>query len=381
MIFSEAVYIDENNILVPAGIIIRQKDIDKLKAWGITTVQSSGTPGFSGTDSKGENNSEITPVEGFSKLNYISSFSEVTENKNAFNIYMSLVERMNMVFLRISKGEKNLDSRIVNAIGVQLLQTFRSERNRFIGFILGSSVKGFDMAKSSVNIAILSALIAQELKFPHHKLLNLIIGALLHDAGMLRLPKEIIEKQGGLSEEERTRIRSHPLFSQRIVVKELTYPDEVGDIVLQHHERWDGNGYPFHFNGEKIDIGARIVTIADAFEAMVSFKPYRNPIIGNQAMKNLLADNSSRFDPETLKIFIMTMGIYPIGSIVQLNNGAIARVSDIQASAPLRPKVQILINELKNVIGDQETYYIDLLAEKNLYITKTMDQKELSEMV
>ncbi|MCL2127937.1 MAG: HD domain-containing protein, partial [Treponema sp.] len=207
--------------------------------------------------------------------------------------------------------------------------------------------------------------------------LYIIIGSLLHDAGMLRLPKEIMEKRGGLTETERQRMRSHPLFSQRMVTKEMNYPEEVGEIVLQHHERWDGEGYPYHFPGEKIDIGARIVSIADAFEAMVSPKPYRNSIVGYQAMKNLLADNSRRFDPDILKAFILTMGIYPIGSIVLLNNGVIARVSEARANAPLRPRIQIIIDEYKKIYKNEEGIIIDLLIEKNLYITKAMETSEL----
>jgi HD-GYP domain-containing protein (c-di-GMP phosphodiesterase class II) len=124
----------------------------------------------------------------------------------------------------------------------------------------------------------------------------------------------------------------------------MSYPDEIGTVVLQHHERWDGEGYPYRIAGDKIDIGARIVSIADAFEAMVSPKPYRNSILPYQAMKNLLADNSHRFEPSILKIFTLTIGVYPIGSIVKLNNGTTARVTDVRTYAPLRPKLQTLVD-------------------------------------
>jgi HD-GYP domain-containing protein (c-di-GMP phosphodiesterase class II) len=258
------------------------------------------------------------------------------------------------------------------------MQSIREQRNSFIGYVLGGEIKGHKMAKNLVNTAILSALVAQELKLPNHKIMQVVTGSLLHDVGMLRMPKEIVEKRGGLSQAELQRIQSHTLYTYKIVNKELLYPEEVGLIALQHHERWDGEGYPRRLAGTAIEIGARIVSVADAFEAMVSQKPYRNPIMGYQAMKNLLSDNLKRFDPDVIKAFIKTMGVYPICSIVLLNNGATARVVDVQASAPLRPVIKILADEFGKVFKQDEGETVDLLIEKSLFIAKAVGQKEIA---
>jgi HD-GYP domain-containing protein (c-di-GMP phosphodiesterase class II) len=255
----------------------------------------------------------------------------------------------------------------------------REQRPSFIGFILGGEIKGHALAKSLVNTAILSALIAMELKQPNHKIVQMVTGAMLHDVGMLRMPKEIVEKKGGLSEAELQRIKSHTLYAYKIVTKELLYPEDVGIIVLQHHERWDGEGYPRRIAGTAIDLGARIVSVADAFEAMVSKKPYRNSMMGYQAMKNLLSDNLRRFDPNVVKAFIQTMGIYPIGSIVLLNNGAMARVQEVSATAPLRPRIRILIDEFGKIFKQDDGDLIDLLVEKSLFIAKAVDPGEIAE--
>jgi HD-GYP domain-containing protein (c-di-GMP phosphodiesterase class II) len=256
-----------------------------------------------------------------------------------------------------------------------LLNAIRGERGRFVSYILGGKVSGRELAKSSVNSAILCAMTAQELKLPPHKVMQIITGALLHDTGMLRLPKELLAKRGGLSPEESRLMHTHPLHTYRIVSKELNYPDEVGFVALQHHERWDGQGYPAKISGENIDIGARILSVADAFEAMVSKKPYRNSMVGYEAMKALMSDNQSRFDPDILKAFIAILGIYPIGSIVVLNNRAIARVVQVQSNAPLRPKVQILINAQGQ--KQQGTQILDLFAEKSIFISRALNPKEL----
>jgi HD-GYP domain-containing protein (c-di-GMP phosphodiesterase class II) len=387
--FSEPVYIEGNNLLVPAGVAIRKKDIERLQSWGIDTVETEGealgiaSPN-SGEAVKPEGGGE-TPespaqdVPAVKKKPKSSTLSlvEVQENKEAYRTYLDLIERLDGVFGSIASGD-SVEARAIDGIAMNMIQAVRDQRDSFIGFILGGEVTGHEMAKSSVNSAILSALIAQEMKMPNHKVMLIITGALLHDVGMFRLPKEILDKKGGLSDAEFQRMQAHPLYTHKIVSRELLYPEDVGLIVLQHHERWDGEGYPRRLSGTAIDIGARIVSVADAFEAMVSQKPYRNSMMGYQAMKNLLSDNSRRFDPDVLKAFIQTMGIYPIGSIIFLNNGALGRVTEVHGDAPLRPKIRVLVDEFGKVFRQDEGDVIDLLTEKSLFIAKAVDPKELA---
>ena len=401
VVFSEPVYIDGENILVPAKVAVRKKDIARLNAWGIEAVETEGEPvaahqkgkkATGGDDPKPKEPVDIDPLDRDSankrpaektsepkkKSSSMISLPEVQENKGAYRSYLNLIERMDEVCSNIASSVA-MEARSIDNISGRLLQSVRGERNSFIGYILGGEIKGHDMAKSLVNSAILSALIALELKMPNHKVLQVVTGALLHDVGMLRVPKEIVEKRGGLSDSELQRIQSHTLYAYKIVNKELLYPEEVGLIVLQHHERWDGEGYPRRLSGTAIDIGARIVSVADAFEAMVSKKPYRNSMMGYQAMKNLLSDNLRRFDPDVIKAFIQTMGIYPIGSIILLNSGALARVIDVQPNAPLRPTIRILADEFGNAFKNDSGDMIDLLVEKSLFIARAVDPKEIAE--
>ena len=389
-IFTDPVYIEGNNLFVPAGVAVRKKDISRLKSWGIETVETAGaiiTP-----QAKTEAKPAVTKPAGkddaprsapppvrkapsASNEPSIISLPEVHENKGAYRSYIDLIERLDKICEDIASNVP-VEARSIDNITSRLLQSVREQRNSFIGYILGGEIKGFEVAKSLVNSAILSALIALELKMSNHKVMQVVTGALLHDVGMLRLPKEIIEKKGGLSAAELQRIQSHPLYAHKIVTKELLYAEDVGLIVLQHHERWDGEGYPRRLSGTAIDMGARIVSVADAFEAMVSKKPYRNSMMGYQAMKNLLSDNLRRFDPDVIKAFIQTMGIYPIGSIILLNNGALARVVEVQASAPLRPTIKILVDETGNIFKQDEGDTIELLVEKSLFIARAVDPKE-----
>ena len=381
-IFSEPVYIEGNNLLVPAGVELRKKDINRLRSWGIESVETDGVPLIVTSKEDKTNNPAGTNVpkekekaSSAKEAPSVISLTEVHENTGAYRSYLELIERLDEVCQNITNGV-SVEARSIDNITGRLLQAVREQRHSFIGFILGGEIKSFEMAKSLVNTAILSALIALEMKLPHHKVQQVVTGALLHDVGMLRIPKEIVDKKGGLSTAELQRIQSHPLYTYKIVNKELLYPEDVGLIVLQHHERWDGEGYPRRISGAAIDMGARIVSVADAFEAMVSQKPYRNSMMGYQAMKNLLSDNLRRFYPDVIKAFIQTMGIYPIGSIILLNNGALARVVEVEATAPLRPKIRILIDEFGKVFKQNEGDEIDLLVEKSLFIARAVDPKE-----
>jgi HD-GYP domain-containing protein (c-di-GMP phosphodiesterase class II) len=287
---------------------------------------------------------------------------------------------MDRTFKTVARGAR-ADIRLVDGVAHRLLTVVRDGPGGLINYILGGELRRQELAKNAVNTAILCAHIALEMKLPSHRIMQTLTGALLHDVGMLRLPKDLVNKTGVLSAKELHLIKSHILHSYKIVHEELNYPEEMGALVLQHHENWDGSGYPQGLAGEEIHFGARIVSVADAFEAMVSHKPYRNSMLGYQAMKNLLADNSRRFGPDEIKAFINVMGIYPIGSIILLNNGSMARVVEVRKDAPLRPKIAQLVDITGQIYKQGQGELIDLLNEKNLFIVRAINPRELTKDV
>jgi HD-GYP domain-containing protein (c-di-GMP phosphodiesterase class II) len=304
------------------------------------------------------------------------SLEEVSEPSDSYKDYLNQVSFLDRIFKTIVRGGR-ADIHTVDTIAQRLLTVARDKPGGLINYILGGEVRRHELAKNAVNTAILSAHIALEMKFPSHRIMQTITGALLHDVGMLRLPSELVKKTGALSTEELRRMQTHTLYSYRIVHEEMNYSTEMGTLVLQHHEHWDGSGYPQGMAGEEIHFGARIVSVCDAFEAMVSEKPYRNSMLGYQAMKNLLADNSRRFAPDVLKALITVMGIYPIGSIVLLNSGAMARVVNVRREAPLRPRLVVLVDQSGKVFQQSQGERIDLLLEKSLYIVRAIKADEL----
>jgi len=363
--FSEDVFIDDKNLLVPATIPVKQKDIDSLKRWGVAFVLTEGAIVDESAASAEPAETAKPKPTGF------------TGSRELYLRYTELVDRLSQIYEKIRKSE-TIESKSVDQISQGVLALVRDERDSAISAILGSQNTGSDLARAGVNTAILSSVIGMTLKLPPYRLAYLASGALLHDSGMLRIPDSIVKKKGALTEDEAQKVRAHPLLSYRIITKELMYPDDVGLVGLQHHERWDSEGYPRKTAGGEIDVLARIVSVADAFEAMVSEKPYRNSMIGYAAMKALLSDNSRRFDPDILKAFIKSMGIYPLGSTVLLNNAAIAKVIETHPEAPLRPRLRIIVDEFGKRYEADEGDSVDLVAEKTLFIARALDPKELA---
>jgi HD-GYP domain-containing protein (c-di-GMP phosphodiesterase class II) len=193
---------------------------------------------------------------------------------------------------------------------------------------------------------------------------------------MTKVPQDIVRKKGKLTPAELEKIKTHTVYAYRMSIKDLGQPEEVGRIAMSHHERWDGNGYPRGLEGNKIPVGARILSVIDAFVAMGKDRPDRDSLLGYTAIRQILNDNSRRFDPAILKVFIKSIGIYPRGSIVILNSGAIGKINNIRAAAPLRPGLQILVDE-KGRRPKKDRENIDLFTEKDLFITRAVDPKEL----
>ncbi|HSV56834.1 MAG TPA: HD-GYP domain-containing protein [Magnetospirillaceae bacterium] len=362
--FTEDVYVDSQNLLVPAGIPVKQKDLDTLQKWGVNFVYTEGSQ------------VQVAPSQDAARPDGINP-AAFFGDRELYRTYAEMVDSLKSVYDRLARGE-GVEPKTVDQISQNVLKVVRDKQSRAVSAILSGDMQGYSHARAGVNTAILSVLIGVTLRIPPYRLSYLATGALLHDAGMLRIPDAIVRKKGQLSEEEHQKMRAHPLLTYRIITKELLYPDDVGIIGLQHHERWDGQGYPRRVAGADIDVLSRIVSVADAFEAMVSEKPYRNSMIGYAAMKAILSDNSLRFDPEILKAFIRSMGIYPIGSLVLLNNAAIARVIETHPDAPLRPKLRVLVDEFGKSHTDDKGDLVDLLAEKSMFIARALDPREVA---
>ena len=144
---------------------------------------------------------------------------------------------------------------------------------------------------------------ARKLSFSEKKLESLELGALLHDVGMIGIKDEVLQKQDPLSPEEYQHIQEHPLIGVKIVEEGISFKDEI-PMIRHHHERFDGSGYPDGLAGESIPLEARIISIADAFDAMTSLRPYRQEMSREDALAELEKSKGKQFDPQIVEIFL-----------------------------------------------------------------------------
>ncbi len=151
-------------------------------------------------------------------------------------------------------------------------------------------------AEHAFRVAELSSMLGIRLKLAPVQVARLRLAALLHDVGKLSVPDEVLHKPGPLTDEEWQRVRNHPEYAFQMIASSV-HP-EVAETVLKHCERIDGKGYPNQHSGQEIPIQSRILLVADAYDAMLSPRPYRLPMAVDKALANIEEGAGSQFDPE-----------------------------------------------------------------------------------
>ncbi len=156
---------------------------------------------------------------------------------------------------------------------------------------------------------MLAARIARRLGIDEPQVELTRLAGSLHDLGKLAIPEEILRKPGALNESERLVLQRHPQIGYRML--ESLGVEPIAEWVLHHHERWDGSGYPDRLRGEEIPLGARIILVADAFDAMTSERVYREPLSHHDAVAELERCAGTQFDPLVVEAFSEELGLVP----------------------------------------------------------------------
>jgi HD-GYP domain-containing protein (c-di-GMP phosphodiesterase class II) len=173
----------------------------------------------------------------------------------------------------------------------------------------------------SLNVAIISGLIGREIGYTGAALKDLILAGLLHDIGKIRIPPEIINKPGKLTVDEMDVVKKHSLHGYELLneLEHIAYETKMG--ILQHHERLDGSGYPFGLRKNRISLFARIVAIADMYDAMTSERVYRRRMSPCSAVETILGDMHHKLDPNICIVFLKKIRDYFTGKSDLFNNG------------------------------------------------------------
>ncbi|MDR0673912.1 MAG: HD-GYP domain-containing protein [Zoogloeaceae bacterium] len=194
----------------------------------------------------------------------------------------------------------------------------------------------------SVSVCALMAAFARGLDLPRQTIKEIALGALLHDVGKSKVPDAILNKPSRLTAAEFARMQEHVTFSIQILEETPGILPISMQVAAQHHERYDGSGYPYQLKGETISLYGQMASIVDVYDAISSDRVYHKGMQPSEALKKLLEWSEHHFDPKLVHSFIRAIGIYPSGSLVRLESGRLAVVREQNEGDLLHPQVEVI---------------------------------------
>ncbi|MHB8125236.1 MAG: HD-GYP domain-containing protein [Desulfitobacteriaceae bacterium] len=217
----------------------------------------------------------------------------------------------------------------------------------------------------SVNVALLATITGMRLGYKENRLKYLTLGALLHDIGKLKVSREILNKPGSLTEEEFAIVKQHPLIGEEML-KNTRLLNSVMAMVSEHHERWNGKGYPHGLSGNNIHMDAQIIAVTDVYEALTADRPYRKGLPPYHALEMILAWSGKDFNPKVVQAFRESLVLYPKNAIVTLNTREMGVIVAVPLQLPTRPLIRLLFDSNGRYLN-KETY-VDLMQDLTRFI-------------
>lgn len=224
----------------------------------------------------------------------------------------------------------------------------------------------------AMDVSIHLLLLGGHIGWQGSKLLQLGMAGMLQDVGKVNLTPELLTKTVPLSEDEKTQIRSHVASSLEILCAQREIPQEVIVIISRHHERWDGSGYPRGLMLDQIGIEAEMAGLVDSFCAMLRNKPYRSALGHQEALEELYALRDHKFNPNLMEQFVQCVGLYPIGTLVELNGGEVGVVIQQNRVHRSRPRVLLMLDEHKRKVSGYQVIDLREDAHKAVRIVRAL---------
>ena len=238
--------------------------------------------------------------------------------------------------------------------------------------VMCDKIGGEDMYFHSLNVTMLSLMVARDLKLPTEVVQCLGMGALFHDIGCRKVPDKIRMKTDPWTVAERNYYELHCQYGAEIG-RELKFAPLTLDVIQQHHEMFDGSGYPDGLRGEEISLAARIVAIANYYDELCNPQNLANALTPHEALSTMFARLRGKFDPKLLQVFVRCLGVYPPGTIVQLSNGVIGMVATINTAKPMKPMIVVYDAD----IPKDEAILVDMDGEVDVNIAKAIRPAQL----
>lgn len=339
MTVASDIYTPNNQLIITKGTVLDERMITRLRFYNIYGLVIY------------RNTQEADKIK---EESYIEMLRSTEEFKKFNRTYVDTVNNVEDNFSGIINGTEAMN---IDAMLQDTDRILSEGRNGAHILEMLHGIRNYDDLTyvHSLNVALICSIFGGWLKLPKDEIRILTLGGLLHDIGKMLIPKEIITKPGKLTEDEFKIVQTHSIKGYQ-ALKDQPIDIRVKYAALMHHERNDGTGYPNGFVSNQIDDFAKIIAIADVYDAMTSNRRYRNAICPFDVVENFERDGFLKFDPGYLMTFMERIVQSYLHNIVRLNDGREGEVVMINKLALSRPVLR------------SGTEFIDLSKEHKLFI-------------
>ncbi|MGO4529350.1 HD-GYP domain-containing protein [Paenibacillus sp. 2TAF8] len=342
MKLGKRIYSEEGLVLLSEDVELTSRLIGRLKDLGIgyVYIQDAATEDIIVPDMLQEETKRRALVEIKQQFQHMSGL----KSKN-----------------RITHFGKAL-SGVMNSI----LEDIGSQKEAMI-MLMDMNSSDFDLYNHSLNVCVYTLVLGVASGYTRQQLMEIGLGALLHDIGKTQISSDILHKPSRLSDEEYKIIQQHTTYGHRILKDEPGIPLLAAHCALQHHERIDGSGYPFGLKGNEIHEYAKWIALADSYDAMTTNRVYRQALLPHQAVEVLYTGSGTLYEQWMLEQFRDCVAIYPVGISVTLSTGEVGVVAAIQPRVPQRPLIRVIKDAEGQVLS--APYEINLATKLSVMIT------------
>ena len=353
MLLARDVYDQDGTIIIAAETSLTERLIQRLKNWEILSVFVRNPlielpPISPAVQEATRNRARLMVEHAFNVIRRAEQFSMSTEEQQTVH---SVVE------------EATQDPRTL----IHVAQLDRNAR---------------DILSHSVNVALLSTATALSMGIKKAEPLHeLALAAMLHDIGLLMIPRDLIIRRGKLTPEEFAIYREHANWGQTILQQTTTLPASLAKVAQEHHENADGSGYPLRLTAETLHPFSRIVSAVNAYENLCTGVSECKSCQAYLAYESIMAGAGTRFDIKVAKALLSRLPMYPVGSLVELTNGLIGVVISASQDMPHRPQLKILADADESLL--ENPFFLDLadLDNQTLFVHEVLNDERASHFI
>ncbi len=367
MVIAKEIYGRNGRLLLNKGTVLTQKWIDKLYMYGVPTVYIEPDTILHEPAAKEQNSGSGGGVmTGRYCREDLPDIIPHTIREEAERVVREIMQDIKTGSLLKTETAREVVEKIID----QLI------KNRHIaGKLADIRILDDYTFSHSVNVCIFAVSTGIFMGYSKIRLRELGIGALLHDVGKMKIPESILQKCGPLSEKEFEQIKTHTVLGYQILRDAPGITPNAARIALQHHECYNGSGYPYGLDNKGIHEYSKIVAIADVYDALTADRVYKNAILPYEAMEIVIASGGYQFDPRITRLFVEHCEIYPVGSTVKLNTGEHGIITDVNRALPTRPTVKIIKDAQGNEIDNGAE--INLMEKPTVFVNKIISFRRM----